>query len=356
VRRLTPALALALAVFAIASLAPRTSAADPPSAADRTLAQSLFEQGRRLMDTGHYAEACPKLADSQRLDPGGGTLLNLALCYDKLGRLATAYTDYNDALGQAVADHRKDREQFARDRIAALGARLPRIQLDVVNAPTDATVELDGTGVPATAWPTAIPVDPGAHTVHATAAGRPSLDVTVVVGESETRPVRIDLAQVIEPGPASTGTVVTPVPTPAPAPTPTPVPTPVSTVAPPADAPRTELRRPVSFWIIGGLGVVALGVSVATGVLAMNAHSDVQSKCNTDRGYCSDPSGVDSASQERTYAWISTCTVIGGALALILAISLPMEEHVRDPAKTALHLGAAPAPGGGVVVLGGTWR
>jgi hypothetical protein len=342
------ALLLALALFALSALAPRTSAADPPSAAERTLAQSLFDQGRRLMDTGHYAEACPKLADSQRLDPGGGTLLNLALCYDKLGKLATAYADYHDALAQAVADHRRDREQFARDRMAALDARLPRIQLDVVGAPTDAAVELDGTGVPPTAWPTAIPVDPGAHTVHATATGRPTLDVTVVVGESDTRPVRIDLGPVIEPpGPSTTAVV---------APAPSPVPTLSVTVAPTAEAPRTELRRPVSFWIIGGLGVVAFGVSVVTGVLAMNAHSDVQSKCNTDRGYCSDPSGVDSASRERTYAWISTGTVVGGALACVLAISLPMEEHVLKPAKTALRVGAVPAPGGGLVVLAGTWR
>jgi hypothetical protein len=48
-------------------------------------ATALFDEGRRVMAENHYAEACPKLAESERLAPSGGTLINLADCYEHAG-------------------------------------------------------------------------------------------------------------------------------------------------------------------------------------------------------------------------------------------------------------------------------
>src|SRR5262245_18728599 len=58
---------------------------------DSAAAQALFDQGRKLMESERWAEACPKLEESQRLDPAGGTLLHLALCREHEGRIATAW-------------------------------------------------------------------------------------------------------------------------------------------------------------------------------------------------------------------------------------------------------------------------
>ena len=54
---------------------------------EKAVATALFKEARELMDRGEIAAACDKFAESQRLEPAGGTLLNLAVCNEKRGRL-----------------------------------------------------------------------------------------------------------------------------------------------------------------------------------------------------------------------------------------------------------------------------
>src|SRR4051794_33573309 len=123
--RNTPKLAIALATLAFAS------AAHAEPTADSQIAQSLFDDGRVLMDAGRFAEACPKFAESQRLEPAAGTLLNLALCHEHEGKTATAWTEFRDALSLAMAAQRKDRQELAELHIATLGPKLTRLSVAV---------------------------------------------------------------------------------------------------------------------------------------------------------------------------------------------------------------------------------
>jgi hypothetical protein len=146
--------------------------------------QRLFEEGRALMEAGHAREACAKFAESDRLDPGGGTVLNLAVCYEETGRYVAARGAFLDSLERAVRQHRKDREDIAREHLASVERRVAAI----VIVGTDAThVRIDGVRVDVEPGGRIL-VDPGAHVVDIP----PARAQTISLREGEVR--RIDPA------------------------------------------------------------------------------------------------------------------------------------------------------------------
>src|SRR4051812_5478245 len=81
-----------------------------PARAD-AVAQALFNDAKTLMQAGKYAEACPKLEESQRLGPAIGTQFNLAVCYEALGKMASAWSLYLDVAGVAKSTNQPEREK-----------------------------------------------------------------------------------------------------------------------------------------------------------------------------------------------------------------------------------------------------
>src|SRR5260370_9884027 len=65
---------------------------------DPIAAETLFERGKRLIEQGRTAEACAAFAESERLDPAGGTLLRLALCREAEGKLASAWLAFTEVV------------------------------------------------------------------------------------------------------------------------------------------------------------------------------------------------------------------------------------------------------------------
>lgn len=165
------ALGCCAVAFAIALSASRAHAQG--SGTDEARAEELFTEGRRLMAAERYAEACAKFRESQRLDSGVGTLLNLGRCYAKQGKTASAWHIYGEAAALARAAGQNNREQVARREIDALEPELSRIRIRVPAGPSGANlrVTLDGRPMSHDLWGIETPIDPGDHELAASAPG-----------------------------------------------------------------------------------------------------------------------------------------------------------------------------------------
>jgi hypothetical protein len=139
--------------------------------ADPATAEALFREGRKLMEEGNYAAACPKLEASNKEDPGVGTQLNLATCWEKAGKTASAWAMYMQVANASNSSGRNDRAQLAQSRAAAL---LPTLSKLTITAPAGSSIRVDGVAWSAAATGIATPVDPGRHTIEASAPNKPN--------------------------------------------------------------------------------------------------------------------------------------------------------------------------------------
>jgi hypothetical protein len=182
-------LGAALLVMAVSSVA----TAQTP--AQKAAAQAMFDQAKELMKAGDYATACKRLEESQRLDAGMGTQYRLAECYEKSGRLASAWSMYLEVAEEARVARLTDRETFARDRATALKPRIASVTITVpssIAALAGLHIERDGVSVGAGQWNAAVPVDEGDHVFKATAPGKIPWESKVVVsGPAKTINVTI---------------------------------------------------------------------------------------------------------------------------------------------------------------------
>ena len=321
---------LRLAVFTSALVLATLAAAGPAAAqggdTDRQIAQQLFDDGRALLEAKRYPEACTKFAESQRLDPGGGTLLNLAVCHELEGKTATAWSEFRDALGQAVKDERKDREDIARTHIADLATKLMRVVVHVPEAVSlrDPEINLDKSRLPPTAWNTPIPVDPGEHRVSVSAPGAEPWSTTVTVSEpGKTYSVELPSleAQLVCPeGQTRSQSTCVPIPW-----------------------DESKRGRSTAFWVtLGGAGAL-FAASAVTGIVALNADGYVKDNCSGPRDFCSVSDANEAATRAKTFAWISTLTLAGGGIATLVAFVLPREQVRKwggTPAAVTLGLGS----------------
>jgi hypothetical protein len=169
---LSARLSLLTALVVASGFGPRVALAQ---GADAATAEALFEQGKQLLRAGNAAAACPKLAESQRIDPSTGTLLALAMCHEADGKLASAWAEFITVEARARNEGRLDREQAAHARARALKPRLSTLEIRVpaeVAALPGLEVRRDGAVQGSGAWNVVVPIDAGEHVIEVSASGK----------------------------------------------------------------------------------------------------------------------------------------------------------------------------------------
>lgn len=233
-------------------------------AGDPAAAQGLFNDAKKLIAEDHWAEACPKLEESQRLDPGIGTLFNLANCHEHIGRSATAWAEFLEVASTAKSRGQAAREKAARDRAGAIEPNLTRLVIVVKAETPELAVTRDGESVGRAQWNVAVPVDPGPHKLVATAPGKQRWETSVRIS-TEAKNTEVTVPSLVDEVAAPVAIV--------------PVAAPVA--PPPATAPNGAGRTQRLVGIaVAGAGVVAVAIGAGFGLSSKGKHDDAQTHCD----------------------------------------------------------------------------
>ncbi|MCB9588689.1 MAG: hypothetical protein H6718_24985 [Polyangiaceae bacterium] len=265
------------------------------------------------MIDGKFSEACPKLEQSNRIDPAIGTLLYLAECYEKEGKTASAWATFSEASSKAQAEGQTDRAEMGRSRAQALEPKLSRLSLQVgaeARAIPGYQVKRSGEVVDASLWGVPVPIDPGEYAIVISAPGYQEYSIKVrVEGEGKTVEAQLPALIKAKGEPAAEA----PPETPPPAVTPTPAPAP----GPRGDEGTSDgSGQRTAGIIVGGLGLAGIAVGSVFGLQAISKNSDAEKFC--PRGSeCDSQQGVDLTDDAKSAATVSNIAFGVGAAALI---------------------------------------
>jgi hypothetical protein len=308
-------------------------------AAQKAAAESLFDDGLKAMKSGHFSEACPKLEESERIDPAIGTLLYLGECYEKTGRTASAWATFREAASAAQAQGETERTRVAATRADRLQPSLSKLTLKV--APETAQlaslrVMRDNVPVAKTLFGVAIPVDPGKYRIVASADGYQSHEAEIEVsanGDSKTLEIPALAVSTSAPvGPLSAPIAANASTQPSPV-------SPANADVGSKPAGGTGLRT--AAYVTGALGIVGLGVGSYFGLRAISKNNDAKDHCPSGNA-CDDPQGESLTDDAQSAAVVSNIAFAAGAALAVTGVVLYLTSSPKEKAPSAARLHLRP--------------
>lgn len=323
--------------LAVLSLVPSVALADDgPTEDARARGKQLFDSALADVKREDYKSACPKFRASYDVDPKASTLLNLGTCYARNGQTASAWGAFSSAVVASKKAGKEDWAAQAEEQVKALEPRLVRLTVDV---PREARVEglvvaRDTSTLSDSEYGLAMAVDPGEHTIKASARGYVPWQTKVTVWEG-TQLAPVTIPKLVE--------------------------EPKAVVVVPRDA--TAPAGPAPYWTtsrvagasVAGLGVVALGVGSVIGILAKGKYDDSRAACPTPT--CSDATAVESNSSAFGMATGSTLLFVAGGVLAAGGIGLFLwaPDAKRKTASGTFHMYPTASHTSATLELGGTF-
>jgi hypothetical protein len=301
---------------------------------DPVAAQALFDDAKKLMAAGNAVAACPKLAESERLDPAVGTLLNLAECYVKIDKPSRAWATFLEAEAVSLREGQKSRALYAKQRANELEAKLVRVTVDV---PDDARVPAlevlrDGEPLRTPLWGSAVPVDPGAHVIEARASGYKPFTTRI---DAMHDPIVVHIVPLEREIPMQPET-----PEPIPPPPPPIDTTPPLTIEALSSPPPTSGNgQQIAGFVTLGVGGAGIVLGAVMGVLAID-RANAATGAGCDATTCPSTSALGLSSDAKTFAIASDVALAVGAslavIGLVLVVAAPKSIAARAALRTTM--------------------
>ena len=284
-------------VAAIVLATSTAAAADPAAPIATTKAQvlTLYNQGKELLDAGKTAEACQAFEAAKRLDfTAINLILRLGDCYERLGRTASAYSQYQQAASLAAAA--KDaRRSTAEERVAAVEPHLARVVVALAPGAVSVTVRRNGEILARETMGKPEPVDPGRYTFEAAEPGKTAWSLAREIPAGSTITIEV---------PALAPISISALPAP-----------------PPIPEATSSPRRAIAL-ALGGVGLLGVGVGAVFGVKALSNHAASKADGHCDAQNFCDDAGFKLRSDAQDDASISTVTLALGAGAAVAGVVL----------------------------------
>jgi serine/threonine-protein kinase len=288
----------------------------------------LFDQGVRLMKQNSFAEACPKLEESERIDPAVGTLLYLGECYERVGKTASAWATFREASSLATTSNQPDRARVASGRAQDLESKLSRLSIELapeVARIPDVVVKRGSQKLEPSLYGTPLPVDPGDYRIEVSAPGYETWSTPIKVeaggaSASVRVPGLVKAPETAPPTPAATKSASTPGD---------------ASPLPPTKVEQGLTTQQTLAIVVGGVGLVGVGLGSYFGIRAIKRNGDADQYCSKP-GLCQDQKGLDLTDDAKQDATASNIAFAAGGLLLGTAAVLYLTGGRSDADRVAL--------------------
>lgn len=308
------ALALVAALFGVTGSA---------SAQDADAARTLFQQGVANFESGDFEAALDAFQKAYRLRPHPSVRVNMANCFERLGRVAEAIFNYERFLTESGDDAPEEQREQVSASIQRLRESTGTLQLQV--RPMKAKIKIDGSS-PRLTPDGSIALPTGQYTLEVFAPGHEPYTQRVDIHGGSTTEVDIRLRRR---APVASAPAVATRPTP---------PTPPAAPVGPADS--GEQGRNTVAWTFGGIAAALAVGSLVTGVMALQAEREFEdavqasgTSSSIEQRVAAVAEGEDAASRANGLAVTSDIllglTAASGTVALVVWLTSTRKQDNR---------------------------